>query len=222
MAVRQYDNTHRAEQAQRTRAAVLAAVGERFLADGYAATTIRGIAETAGISPETVYKVFGSKVELLRRWIEDRTAGAEPVPIIEQGWVEELRATADRRQRVVIAARATAAIQDRTAAAMTVLAAAAHADERATALWDVLREQRRSDVRAVVALVIAPLDVGGEPPSEELVDIAFALTEPHLHHVLVGERGWTPERYAAWLAELLSSQFGGEDDRSPTKETSLS
>lgn len=46
---------------------MIEAAGERFSADGYGSTTIRGIAQTAGVSPETVYKSFGSKVELLRR-----------------------------------------------------------------------------------------------------------------------------------------------------------
>lgn len=219
MAGRRYDNTHRAEQAERTAAAVLRAVGERFLADGYAATTIRGIADAAGVSPETVYKRFGSKTELLRRWVDALVAGAEPVPVIEQQWVADLRAAPDARARVEIAARAAAAIQERTAGAMTVLSAAAHADDGAAELWETIREQRRADVRAVVGLIVAP--DGDEPPPDELVDVAYALTEPHLHRVLVQERGWGADRYAAWLTELLWSQAATSAGVAPTKEASL-
>ena len=219
MAVRDYDNTLRAEQAARTRARIIEAAGERFGADGYAATTIRGIAQAAGVSPETVYKSFGSKVELLRQWFEELTAGHEPVPVIQQEWIAHLRATPDRRRRIEIASRATAEIHHRVATATMVLAAAAHADEAAAALWDELRRQRRSDVQTILTLITARDDgTEADAVSEEMVDIAYALTEPHLHHVLVHERGWQPERYAAWLTELLWSQFGTGEHPS-TKET---
>ncbi len=219
MADRNDARSLRAEQAESTRTRVIEAAGERFSADGYAATTIRGIAQTAGVSPETVYKSFGSKVELLRRWIDALTAGPEPVPVIEQEWIEQLRAAPDRRRRVEIASEATADIHGRVATAMTVLAAAAHADEAAADLWGELRRQRRSDVRAILTLITAPDDGNDvDSVSEEMVDIAYALTEAHLHHVLVHQQGWSQERYTAWLTELLWSQFGA-GDHPPTKET---
>lgn len=214
MVVRSYDNRHRADQAARTRIAVLAAAGERFVVDGYASTTIRDIADAAGVSPETVYKGFGSKAEVLRCWIEALTAGAEEVPVVEQQWVRQVRAIPDRRRRLELAVRATAEIHGRVAAAMNVLAAAAHADGRARALWDELREQRRSDVRAIVALVVSP-GSDDQSPSGELVDAVEALTEPHTHHVLVHERGWAREQYVAWLTEVLWFHIGPEDDQPP-------
>jgi AcrR family transcriptional regulator len=54
----------RAEQAQRTRAGVLEAAGRCFVARGYAGTTMRDIAEAAGVSVQTVFGQ-GSKAALL-------------------------------------------------------------------------------------------------------------------------------------------------------------
>ena len=45
---------------------MIAAAAERFVEQGYAATSISEIARTAGVSPETVYAAFGSKRDLLR------------------------------------------------------------------------------------------------------------------------------------------------------------
>lgn len=134
--------------------------------------------------------------------------------MIEQEWIEEFRTAPDRRGRVEIASRATAEILHRVATAMTVLAAAAHADEAAAELWDEMRRQRRSDVRAILTMITISDDA---PVSEEMVDIAYALTDAHLHHVMVHQQGWTPERYTAWLTELLWSQIG-TGDHPPTRK----
>lgn len=223
MAARRYDNSHRGEQAAQTRAAVIAAAGERFAGSGYAATAIRDVADAAGVSVETIYKSFGSKVELLRHWIEGLTAGPEPVPVIDQPWVAEMRSAADPRARLEIAVRSTAEIFERTATAMIVLAAAAHADEHAAELWAEMQRQRRSDVRSLVSMVLGGDGSGdhGEP-DDDLVDAVYALTEPHLHHVLVGQRRWSRDRYATWITDVLWSQIGAGSrtkNRTPTKET---
>jgi hypothetical protein len=66
-----YNNSARQARAQQTRRAVLIAAALAFLEHGYAGTTIRGVAEAAGVSPETVYKTFRNKVTLkpeFRRW----------------------------------------------------------------------------------------------------------------------------------------------------------
>lgn len=196
----------------------MAAAGRRFSELGYAATTIRDIAGEAGVSAETVYKAFGSKLELLRRWVDDRVAGPdEPVPVIEQGWVGNLEGATDPRQQMAIAAGALRVIHDRAAEAMTVLASAAHADAGAAELWDTVRAQRLSDVRAVVRLIA---DGGGIDPAldhDDVVDIAYALSEPQLYRTLVVDRGWSPDRYETWLTEIIWNQLA-PGQRGPNRE----
>jgi AcrR family transcriptional regulator len=51
----------RKQQAAATRRQIALAARRRFSADGYSATTIEAIATEAGVSPATVYKVFGTK-----------------------------------------------------------------------------------------------------------------------------------------------------------------
>jgi AcrR family transcriptional regulator len=69
----------RKQQAAATRRQIALAARRRFSAEGYSATTIEAIATEAGVSPATVYKVFGTKramaAELLT--LVDEQAGIE-------------------------------------------------------------------------------------------------------------------------------------------------
>ena len=56
--------TRRQEYAELTRAAILEAAGERFVADGYAATSIDAVAAAARVSKGSVYHHFSDKSEL--------------------------------------------------------------------------------------------------------------------------------------------------------------
>jgi AcrR family transcriptional regulator len=66
----------RAEQRRRTEARILAAASELFVASGYERTTIRAVAQAAGVDAGLVMHYFGSKQELF----EQVTHGARPLP----------------------------------------------------------------------------------------------------------------------------------------------
>ena len=55
---------NRAEQRRRTEARILAAAAELFVASGYERTTIRAVAQAAGVDAGLVMHYFGSKQEL--------------------------------------------------------------------------------------------------------------------------------------------------------------
>ena len=42
---------------------------------------------------------------------------------------------------------------------------------------------------------------------EQAVDIYVALVVPEIYRTLVLERGWTPDRYEAWLGDALVDQL---------------
>ena len=62
---RPYDATRRQETAAQTRDAILDVAERRFLAEGFAATTIATIAAEAGVSQASIYKSFGGKPGLV-------------------------------------------------------------------------------------------------------------------------------------------------------------
>lgn len=67
---------NRAEQRRRTEARILAAASGLFVASGYERTTIRAVAQAAGVDAGLVMHYFGSKQELF----EKVTQGAGPLP----------------------------------------------------------------------------------------------------------------------------------------------
>src|ERR1700680_2051462 len=77
---RHYDSTRRQQQAHQTRADILEVARRRFLADGFAPTTIAAIAADVGVSVDTIYKAFGGKPGLVRAICEQALAGEVPVP----------------------------------------------------------------------------------------------------------------------------------------------
>src|SRR5690349_16609626 len=90
-APRRYDATRRREQARQTRAAVLRSARDRFLGDGYAATTIGQIAGDAGVSVETVYKAFANKAGLLKAVFDVSVAGDdEPVAMDQRDVIQAI------------------------------------------------------------------------------------------------------------------------------------
>ena len=72
-------------KARRTREAILAAAAERFVAAGYANTTVADVAEAAGVSLGTVYQYFRDRSDLVAALVH-RTLG-------------DMRAAADTRWR---------------------------------------------------------------------------------------------------------------------------
>src|SRR3954451_9785708 len=81
---RVYNSPLRAEQAQRTRAAVLDAAGRCFLRKGYAATTMKDVAAESGVSVQTVFGQ-GSKATLLLACVDRAVVGDdEAVPFAQR------------------------------------------------------------------------------------------------------------------------------------------
>jgi TetR/AcrR family transcriptional regulator, mexJK operon transcriptional repressor len=80
MALPETSTTERLRRAdprvERSRAAIIAAAMERFLADGYAAD-LDDIAQAAGVSKKTIYNVIGSKERLFRETLPSTLSAAE-------------------------------------------------------------------------------------------------------------------------------------------------
>src|SRR5947209_7539328 len=97
-AARRYHSPRRAEQARRTRATILAAARDAFLATGYAGTTMRAVAVAAGVSLPTVELAFGTKARLLAGVIDVAIAGDdEPLPVLARGPAAEAAAATGAR-----------------------------------------------------------------------------------------------------------------------------
>jgi AcrR family transcriptional regulator len=76
---RAYDNSRREAAARETRRAILTAARDLWLEQGYASTSLAGIAAAAGVSVQTVYAQFQSKRNLLKNVVDVAIVGENGV-----------------------------------------------------------------------------------------------------------------------------------------------
>jgi AcrR family transcriptional regulator len=199
---RSYSSGLRAEQARATRQRIVAAAGELFAAHGYAATTIDDVARAAGVSRKTVFTAVGGKVVLVKLAFDWAVAGDdEDVPMAERPVIQRLRASTDPVEVIDGYAVHLAETMPRVAPiALAVEAAAASGDADAVALLADVRQQRLSGMTMMATQLhrLGGLRRGLGVPAA--ADLLWLMTDPAPYDLLVRQRGWTPHRYADWLA----------------------
>ena len=141
--VRQYDSSSRQEQAKRNRSTILEAARRLFLDRGFAATTMPDIASAAGVSVQTVYKVFRNKPGLAKAVFDVAIAGDdEPVPLLQRERLIRVRNEPDPRRRFQLYGEHLAAVAPRHVPIQLVILAAAATDPEAGKVWDQLQAER--------------------------------------------------------------------------------
>lgn len=197
-----------AEQARTrlAREAVIDAARTLFVERGYGATTIDAISEASGVPEPTVYRLFASKLGILKSLLDVSIAGdAEDVPLARRPAVQEVFEEPTARRQVAGFAAVVTAINARVGPLYRILVSASGADPEAATLLDDLTRQRRQGQLALVRSIADAL----EPSLTKRVaaDIVHAIASPEVHHLLVVDRGWTPDRYRRWLSETLAAQL---------------
>lgn len=199
---RPYHAPRRQEQARRTYRAILDAAAELFVRRGYAATTMSAVAEAAGVALDTVYAAVGPKPVLFRLLVETAISGTEaPVPALERDYVRAVRAEPDPARKLAIYALAVVRIQQRLAPLVQVLQQAAASDAELRALWQEIADRRAANMRLLAAELAATGTLRPELTVEEAADLLWSMNSPEFYLLLVGQRGWDPDRYQQWLAD---------------------
>ncbi|MFI5953043.1 TetR/AcrR family transcriptional regulator [Cryptosporangium sp. NPDC051539] len=198
-----YDNRSRAAAARATRAAVLAAAHESFLTVGYSGTTIRGVAEAAGVSQETVYKRFSGKAGLLKDVYDVAMAGDDdPVPIAER---PQFRAVRDATTPAEVA-RAYAAyarlLTGRAGPLMQVVSSARGVDPDLDAFMRTVDGERLIGATMAVTAWSERGWLRCEP--DRARDLVWTLISPAVWGLLT-DRGWSLDDYEGWLRDSLAA-----------------
>ncbi|WP_433889671.1 TetR/AcrR family transcriptional regulator [Streptomyces sp. CA-111067] len=208
---RAYNSERRREAAHRNRAAVLDACRELLFRDGFHATTIRAVAERAGVSAETVYKSFGGKPGMVKALWDITLAGDdEPVAMGDRPQMREILRTADPAAKLVLYAAFVRGIHERVAALFALLTQAG------PDVGEVLATAERERLAGVTAFV-THLDGAGvlRPGADRarLADAVWALAGPQLFTQLTAGRGWSADVYEEWLAGTLTATLVGLPSR---------
>jgi AcrR family transcriptional regulator len=204
---RSYVSPLRTERARATRRAVVASAVELFQQRGYGSTSIALIAEHAGVSPDTVYHLFGNKRSLLKQALDDTIGGDDiDVPILERAAPQRMRDELDQRRQIATFASGITAQLERVRPMDDVLRSAASVDPSIAALRDdVQLRQRRAAMETVAEWIAArgPLAV----EMKEAAAMLWACTSPEVHRMYRVDWGWHPSQYQRWLRVTLESNL---------------
>jgi AcrR family transcriptional regulator len=199
---RDYDSSRRKAAAAAARHRILEVARHLFLQHGYKATTIAAIAEGSGVAADTVYASVGRKPVLFRLLVESAISGTgEAVPALERDYVQRVRAASTARDKLDLYARAVAIVMSRLSPLFLVLREAAPANPELATLWHEISERRARNMRMFAAELVAAGGVRPEVDPDDIADVVWAMNAPETYSLFVTERGWPPEKFAAWLSE---------------------
>lgn len=205
---RPYNSPLRREQAAATRRQILEAAERLFERQGYGATTMNAIASEAGVAPKTVYLAFETKSGVLRAlWNLRIRAGSEEVPIAEQPWYREVLEAEEPEQQLRLNARNSRAAKLRMASVLGVIHAAAPLDADIAALWERIFSEYHANQRVIVESLAEKKALRPGLDLDQATDILWTINHPHIWQLLVRERGWSPEQYEQWTADVACSQL---------------
>ncbi|MET8796419.1 helix-turn-helix domain-containing protein [Nocardia sp. NPDC004568] len=197
---RGYDSLRRQAQAHRTRAEIAEAARRLFVARGWGPTTVREVAQEAGVSVPTVYAAYGNKTGLVWALVEAADLPADPGRLLGElesaGPAQQLAAMAgyDRRlfessgDLIGLIREAGRTEADLATLYTRVRRAADRIREEVFAAWPA------GTLRAEVDLATA-------------VDTYAGLCNIDVYTVLTRERGWLPERVEQWWSHALARQL---------------
>jgi AcrR family transcriptional regulator len=198
-----YDNTQRAAAAGNTRQQVLAAASQLFLNKGFGGTTIREIAEAAGVSQETIYKTYGGKARLLKSVYDVALSGDdEDIPLAERPEALAIRAATTPDEAATAYSQLARVIAGRVDPLLRVLLGSRDADTSLSEFANTTDQERLVGARwnATHWDTLGWLRPG--LTIERAAEILWALNsaEPRW---LLQDRGWTEDDFADWLAEMI-------------------
>ena len=208
---RRYDATQRRAQSRAARRVVLATAGQLFAERGYQRTSMKDIAAGAGVSVETVYGYFGTKAGLLKELLDVTVAGDDaPVSVPDRAPVQAVRAAPDGRAKLAHYAAFLATVQARLAPLYLVIRGAAGADQDAADLWAGLGAQRLAGMTMLAEHLAESGVLASGRSMQEARDELWALGAVEVYELLVGQRGWSPDRYRDWLVDVWANRLLAE------------
>src|SRR3954453_7151361 len=144
---REYRSPRRLAAAQQTRARICAAARELFMADGYAATSIRAIASAAGVAEKTVYLQFATKSAVLKMVVETAIVGDDQaIPAAGRSWFLDAVAETNLDQKLNQLVALTCDLHQRSGLVFAVARGAAAVDPHVAAMWAAGKQGHLSDM----------------------------------------------------------------------------
>jgi hypothetical protein len=128
-------------------------------------------------------------------------------PVAQRSWYIEVLEEPDPERQVHLTARNSRRVKQRAAALMGVIRSAAPTDPDIDALWSRIQSDFYDNQRAIVETLHERGALRRGLDAARASDILWTLNHPDLWHLLVGERGWTPEQWERWFRDTAIEQL---------------
>ena len=198
----------RQARTRRTRSAVVDAARTLFLERGYAATTIEAISGLSDTPQATVYRLFSSKLGILKAVLDVSVVGDDQaVAMLDRPQVRALDSDEDPKEQLARFAALLRVVMARAAPMHRILADAARSDEDAASLLAQLGRQRQEGQRRIARSLARSGALRPGLRERDVADVIYALASPEVYGLLVFDRGWSAERYEKWMNAILIDQL---------------
>jgi AcrR family transcriptional regulator len=166
------------------------------------------VAAEAGVALKTVYLAFATKSGLLRALWDLRLKGDQSeAAVAERPWYREVVEEPDPERQLRGNARNARLVKERIAGVLKILRSAAPVDPDAEALWRLIQTDFYDNQRVIVESLQARQALRPGLDVAQASDILWTLNHPDVWLLLVGERGWAPERWERWFADTACAQL---------------
>jgi len=205
---RPYEGAARQARTRRTRTAVVEAAQSLFVERGFAATTIGAISDLSDTPQATVYRLFSSKLGILKAVLDVSVGGDdETVAMADRPQVRALVSDEDPKNQLAGFAALLSEVMARVGPVHRILADAARSDEDAASLLAEIARQRHEGQRRIARSLARSGALRPGLRERDAADIIHALASPEVYGLLVSDRGWRGERYENWLKSILIDQL---------------
>jgi AcrR family transcriptional regulator len=201
---RLYDGSRREAQSRDMRRHIVETARPLFLELGYAATSMRRLAESAGVSLQTLYNVFDSKFGVFSAVMDVIIAGDhDPIAMADRPAVTALDTIDDPEELVSAFVDVAIAILTRLDEIFPTLRAATSDPQVAAAYQQFALDARYAPNHHVATR----LDQLGALPdamsANDAADIMWTVLSPDTFHLLVGHRNWTVSQFEKWAVASI-------------------
>ena len=164
------------------------------------------IAGEAGVAVETIYRAFGSKAGLFQAVVEAAVAGGSSraeARVEERPAIRAIIDEPDPRRQVALYAATQPGIHRRSGPLLRALHGGAASDPELAAIWNGIEEARHAGQGRFVGMLAERGALRPGLAIDEALDALWTICSLAVRDMLVETRGWSDERYLAWLTRAL-------------------
>jgi AcrR family transcriptional regulator len=205
---RRYHAPGRAAAAARTRLAVVNAAKHQLEERGWAATTVRAVAEAAGVSVKTVEALHRTKGALLRTVVDFSIRGdLDPTPMPQRDSIARMEAAEDAPALLELHAAHIRTVHERSARVAWAVEHAAASDPAASELWRTMNENRRFGIRWATRTLLGKPGRDESLTPGEVEALFWVAFDWGTYRTLTTHAGLTPDEFEEWLAGYYRRVF---------------